>query len=336
MVTQLVEAKRGGSGEGVKEQSRGCLAKLAELRKVNREAHQAGDAMLKMAESERTKTDLVSQQLQNLQYQKIHLSRELHLCLGYKGTEGLELVSEAEFEAATTPEQRNGDRGSHAYELLRLSHEMKKREELIKSLKQQELRRKLYEGKLSQQRKFLDGLKVHLDDIADRAEPMKKEFTKVAPMASLEHANSQTAALLPAPLYAIYCQAHAYEVCFLDHSVTQIVGDVAEAIAFVKAQAALPASKAGDAGGAAAGPEKKKRKRPKDVEEDDSGRGGMTKPHPLAVAIEVCPQDAAGGPGKPLTLTFSYLPALQVVTVRQAPPPLPPVQSGHVSSIPPY
>ena len=27
MVTQLVEAKRGGSGEGVKEQSRGCLAK---------------------------------------------------------------------------------------------------------------------------------------------------------------------------------------------------------------------------------------------------------------------------------------------------------------------
>jgi len=121
-------------------------------------------------------------------------------------------VSETEFEAATTAEQRNGERGSHAYELLRLSHEMKKREELIKSLKQQELRRKLYEGKLLTQRKFLDGLKVHLDDIADRAEPVKKEFSKVTPMAALERADASTAELLPAPLYAIYCQAHAYEV----------------------------------------------------------------------------------------------------------------------------
>ncbi|KAJ1469845.1 Fms-interacting protein-domain-containing protein [Baffinella frigidus] len=316
MVTQLVEGKRGGgSTEGGKEKGRDCLVKMAELRKVNREAHQAADSMLKMAESERLKTDMVSQQLQNLQYQKIHLSRELHLCLSYKGTDGLEVVTEDDFEAATTAEQRNGERGSHAYELLRLSHEMKKREELIKSLKQKELRRKLYEGKLLSQRKFLDGMRVHLDDISDRAEPVRKEFSKVTPMASLERDDSSTAGLLPAPLYAIYYQAHAYEVCFLDTSVTSIVGDTADAIAYVKAQAALPAQSSRGGEGAATGGERKKRRRGKGEEGEDGDRGGLTKAHPLAVAVEIPPREG-DALSKKITLTFSYLPTLQVVTVK--------------------
>ena len=99
-------------------------------------------------------------QLQNLQYQKIHLNKELHLCLNYHGHDGIELVSDADFEANTTEEQRKGPKGSHAYELARLTFEMKKREELVSSLKTLELRRKLYEGKLAMQRKFLDSLQV--------------------------------------------------------------------------------------------------------------------------------------------------------------------------------
>jgi hypothetical protein len=82
------------------------------------------------------------------------------VCLNYHGHEGIELVSEAEFEANTTEEQRKGPRGSHSYELARLTFEMKKREELVASLKTHELRRKLYEGKLTLQRKFLDSLQV--------------------------------------------------------------------------------------------------------------------------------------------------------------------------------
>ena len=82
------------------------------------------------------------------------------MCLNYHGHDGIELVSEAEFEANTTEEQRKGPRGSHSYELARLTFEMKKREELVSSLKTHELRRKLYEGKLSLQRKFLDSLQV--------------------------------------------------------------------------------------------------------------------------------------------------------------------------------
>lgn len=109
-----------------------------------------------------TPNTFVYQQLQNLQYQKIHLNKELHVCLNYHGHEGIELISEAEFEANTTEDQRKGPRGSHAYELARLTFEMKKREELVSSLKTHELRRKLYEGKLAMQRKFLDSLQVSL------------------------------------------------------------------------------------------------------------------------------------------------------------------------------
>ncbi len=93
------------------------------------------------------------------------------MCLNYHGHEGIELVSEAEFEANTTEEQRKGPRGSHSYELARLTFEMKKREELVSSLKTHELRRKLYEGKLTLQRKFLDSLQVSLPSLGCQSSP---------------------------------------------------------------------------------------------------------------------------------------------------------------------
>jgi hypothetical protein len=59
-------------------------------------------------------------QLQNLQYQKIHLNKELHMCLNYQGTE-IDVISEEEFEQNVKEEDRGGPRGSHAYELARLT-----------------------------------------------------------------------------------------------------------------------------------------------------------------------------------------------------------------------
>jgi len=76
-------------------------------------------------------------------------------------------------------------------------------------------------------------------------------------------------------------------------------------------QAALPAASSRSEGG-----EKKKRRRGKGEDGEDGG-DKLTKPHPLAVAVEVPPREG-DAQSKKITLTFSYLPSLQV------PSPLPP------------
>ena len=315
MVGDLVEEKRKGAAAGaLTERGRKCVVKMAEVRKVNRDAHEAADRLLAAAEAERAETDIISQQLQNLQYQKIHLSRELQMCLAYKGVEDLELISEADFEACTPEEQRGGARGTHAYELARLTAEMKKREDMIKTLKQQDLRRRLLEGKLENQRKFLDSLQGHRETLHAAAEPIRKEFTRAGPLpsldASLDSATAAAAQLLPAPLYAIYYQAHAYEVSFREETTVSIEGDVAAAQAFTKSQANNPTSPK-----ALSPTDSKKRRKRKGEEREDKGEDVMA-PHPLRVHIKIPP--AAGSKAPALSLTFSYLHILQVVTVRHS------------------
>ena len=315
MVGELVEEKRKGvAAAALAERGRSCVVKIAEVRKVNRDAHEAADRLLAAAEAERANTDIISQQLQNLQYQKIHLSRELQLCLAYKGVEDLELLSEEDFEACTPEEQRGGPRGSHAYELARLTAEMKKREDMIKTLKQQDLRRQLYQGKLEKQRKFLDSLQGHRETLHAAAEPIRKEFTRAGPMpsleASLDTATAAAAQLLPAPLYAVFYQAHAYEVSFREETTVSIEGDVAAAQAFSKRQANNPTSPQ-----ALSPTDSKKRRKRKGDEREEKGEDVMA-PHPLRVHIKIPP--VAGSKAPALSLTFSYLHILQVVTVRHS------------------
>lgn len=252
----------------------------------------------------------VAVQLQNLQYQKIHLSRELQICLSYKGCEDLELLSEEDFEACTPEDQRGGPRGSHAYQLARLTAEMKKREEVIKSLKQQDLRRKLYQGKLQSQRKFLDGLMGCVENGHAALEPMRKEFTKTGPLPMLDSLTCDKAKLLPEPLYAIYQAAWTYDFNFREDTVVTIEGDVAAAHTFSKAQANMPTASQ------PMSPDSKKRRKRKGDERDDKEQESVTAPHPLTVHVKIPP--VAGSKAPTLSLVFSYLHILQIVSVKHS------------------
>jgi hypothetical protein len=64
MVGGLVEDKRkGAAGEGLAEQGKRCVLKMAEVRRANRDAHEAADRLVTAAEAERHATDVVSQQV---------------------------------------------------------------------------------------------------------------------------------------------------------------------------------------------------------------------------------------------------------------------------------
>lgn len=64
MVGGLVEEKRKvAAGAALAEQGKRCVVKMAEVRKVNRNAHEAADRLIAAAEAERSETDIVSQQV---------------------------------------------------------------------------------------------------------------------------------------------------------------------------------------------------------------------------------------------------------------------------------
>jgi len=63
MVGGLVEEKRKGASGAALEQGKRCVVKMAEVRKVNRNAHEAADRLIAAAEAERCETDIVSQQV---------------------------------------------------------------------------------------------------------------------------------------------------------------------------------------------------------------------------------------------------------------------------------
>ena len=64
MVSSMVEEKRKGApGEALAEQGKRCVLKMAEVRKANRDAHEAADRLITAAEAERHETDIVSQQV---------------------------------------------------------------------------------------------------------------------------------------------------------------------------------------------------------------------------------------------------------------------------------
>ena len=67
LVGELVgeRLKTGKSSPGLKEAAKMCVVKMAEVRKANRDAHEAADSMLCAAEAERNKTDQVSQQVRS-------------------------------------------------------------------------------------------------------------------------------------------------------------------------------------------------------------------------------------------------------------------------------
>lgn len=249
-----------------------------------------------------------------MQYQKIHLHKELHMCLNYQAVE-IDVISEVEFEANVATGSRGGDRGSHGYELARLSYEMQRREEQVKVFKSHTLRKQLYEQKLAGQRKFLDSIHGYLDNVTKAAEPLVKEFTKGEYVSPLETADISSASLLPAPLYAVYLQAHSFQEAVDKRVGAEILGDTRDAQAFIKASAAAAAEMAtpgGGGGGVDAGGEGKRKKRKAKHLGEGQARSEALAQHPLSVLIKV----PGEGSAPTVTLTFSYLPKLQVVTVK--------------------
>uniref|UniRef100_A0A182R2R0 THO complex subunit 5 n=1 Tax=Anopheles funestus TaxID=62324 RepID=A0A182R2R0_ANOFN len=313
------------------------LKKLNRLDKVR--IREGRDALHK----EKLRVDSNRLQLQNLLYEAEHLKREVQRCYMFKSQdEEIELVPVEEFyqqapESVSRPETTKTD--EHARRIARLEWELQQRKELDAHLKELLTLKQAVEKDIIAKTARLDSLGPRLRDLLIATRPLQEALEMPVEKGWKIR---KTVRLLPQPLYLLYANVTAYGEACDNFLVTSIQGDEEEA---KQMAAAINSYESETHCGSDSGNNSRDRADSDNDENehevhrgmkkrhhrghiktnlDEQRREKLLKPHPLSVTITIrakdCPTelstDHLSGPG--LSLTFTYLPNMQVVTVNIA------------------
>ncbi|XP_053673269.1 THO complex subunit 5 homolog [Anopheles nili] len=312
------------------------LKKLNRLDKVR--IREGRDALHK----EKLRVDSNRLQLQNLLYEAEHLRREVQRCYLFKSQdEEIELVPVAEFYekapvSVSRPEITKTD--EHARRIARLEWELQQRKELDVHLKELQTLKEAVEKDIVFKTERLDSLAPRLRDLLVATRPLQEALEM-----PIEKGwkIQKTVRLLPQPLYLLYANVTAYGEACDNYVSTTIQGDEEEAKQMVIiANEYEPGSRSDVDSGSNSrdrvdsdndeneheidrGTKKRHHRNLTKTNLDEQRREKLFKPHPLSVTITIrakeCPQ-ALSTNSRPLnpalSLTFSYLPNMQVVAMN--------------------
>ncbi|XP_035912615.1 THO complex subunit 5 homolog [Anopheles stephensi] len=313
------------------------LKKLNRLDKVR--IREGRDALHK----EKLRVDSNRLQLQNLLYEAEHLKREVQRCYMFKSQdEEIELVPEEEFyeqapASVSRPESTKSD--EHARRIARLEWELQQRKELDAHLKELLSLKQAIEKDIVAKTERLDSLGPRLRDLLIATRPLQEALEMPIEKGWKIR---KTVRLLPQPLYLLYANVTAYGEANDTLLTTSIQGDEEEARQMAAAVSSYEseAHRARDSSNnsrdradsdndeneheADRGAKKRHHRDHMKPSIDEQRREKLFKPHPLSVTITIrakdCPPELVADrqPGPGLSLTFSYLPNMQVVTVNIA------------------
>uniref|UniRef100_A0A182NNB4 Uncharacterized protein n=1 Tax=Anopheles dirus TaxID=7168 RepID=A0A182NNB4_9DIPT len=313
------------------------LKKLNRLDKVR--IREGRDALHK----EKLRVDSNRLQLQNLLYEAEHLKREVQRCYMFKSQdEEIELVPAEEFyahapEAVSRPEKTKTD--DHARRIARLEWELQQRKELDAHLKELLALKETIENDIVAKTERLDSLGPRLRELLIATRPLQEALEM-----PIEKGWKilKTVRLLPQPLYLLYANVTAYGEACDNLLATSIHGDEDEArqmVAFTS-EYELGGHSGSDTGSNTSrdrvdsdneeneheierGTKKRHHRGHMKANLDEQRQEKLFKPHPLSVTITIRAKDCSSAlvpsqPGPGLSLKFSYLPNLQVVTMTIA------------------
>ncbi|GAB4818095.1 hypothetical protein N2152v2_005141 [Parachlorella kessleri] len=267
---------------------------ILSLKQVHRELCEATEVLRDATAEAKTQLDQSSLQLQNLLYEQQHYEKEIAGCRAYKSAypdEKLELIPLGQFQ-----QQWQGQHNKplsddpHQVMLDRLSHELTSREETVRQLEAVKARRDALASEVARKRSELGALETEVAKLRAAAQKVQQQFG--IPQPGLGDA-SRRAGLLPPPLYLIYTQlAAAAAGLAADGPVVASVTVVGE----VPLQDGMQRSASGPS--AATG----------------QPAGGAHEAYPLAVNLALRKTPVTNS-APSLSLTFSYIPSLNIVTV---------------------
>ncbi|XP_022085627.1 THO complex subunit 5 homolog isoform X2 [Acanthaster planci] len=278
------------------------------LKKLNRVAHLRCKAVRETTMGGKQRVDSLHLQLQNLLYEVMHLQKEIKKCREFKSKdEDIELVDVETFyreapSEISAPHATKKD--PHKQRLARLDWELEQRKRLAEKLKDCQSNTDILAREINTKEEYLDSLQPQLATILQATIPVQEYLSMPIHEIRAQH---QTAKLLPRPLYILYVQASAYQEARDSSMSLKIEGDKD---AVISAGSASPVIEEESDSDNEESLTQSKRRRKTIGNKLEEKRQKLLAKHPLQVVMTLKFKD-----GSVLTLTFSYLTSLHIVTV---------------------
>eukprot|EP00041_Stephanoeca_diplocostata_P034808 m.1205661 g.1205661 ORF g.1205661 m.1205661 type:complete len:713 (+) comp24583_c0_seq4:71-2209(+) len=287
------------------------------VRMSNRNCLTASDATAK----EREVLDANHLQLQNVLYEKLHVEKEIRRCEQFQSRH-------RDIVLANTENDVENDVSPHETMLASLNSELKERKRLQKMVAELKEKRKLLTVENDEKAEKMKQLPEYLNSILSAAKPVVEFFAEHneadCGMSSAGQSVDDTATYLPQPLFLLHACARDYGTIHGGVTVS-ISGDLVEAKSFaLEAQSQrLDSSEDNDmqddddAEVDDDDDDERPQRRGKGVKntEKSVSKSSLLQKHPLSVRLRVQGSGAPGDDALGVSLTFAYLPHLQVVTV---------------------
>eukprot|EP00941_MAST-03F_sp_MAST-3F-sp1_P006530 g6530.t1 len=282
---------------------------LLELKRCNREVFLALSESKEEVSKAKESLDAANLGLQNLEYEKQYLLREIERNQGFKTIEmdRISLVSPKVFEKETGRSLKSHEGDKHAYQLDRLAHELSTRQSQNEAEKELEFKRLAVEKQIAAKRDFLQDLPSRVRQIEKSTIPLQK-YLKMPN--SVNKKRYEKARNLPSPLYVLFCQLEGYVEAHL--SANQ------EESSF---QVHIYDPKHEREGRNESQSRKRKRKRDEALDDEEEGisnsnarDNALNVPKGLGVMLQV---EVEHGKGRQsVDIIFRYLPSLNCVTAE--------------------
>lgn len=202
---------------------------LLELKEVNRSIWEKVAEAKDVCKRVSADMDVADLRLQNLQYEKNHLVRQIRHCRDFHFDEAsVQLVDEATFERSASSELRAGDRHAapHDYQVNRMTHELQQRQALCSQRDRLLAEKAALVETNGSKRAVLEGMGAQLQSLVRLSLPLQELLQQKM---SLRWQEQRPLAVLPPPLRALFQRALAYRDTALPTLQVYIVGDVEKA-----------------------------------------------------------------------------------------------------------
>jgi THO complex subunit 5 len=183
---------------------------FVDLKELNRELLTDVEADKDKLNKHKEQLNQLHLRLQNFQYEKNHLLREIESCKNYRPKQQIDgLVSEEEFLHSATPDQLPQDKGDeHQVMLKRLAFELDQRRKLSDQIAEMTTRKKALIDMNESRANYLKGLQSKLKAIDTASKQLDPHITLSIKQ---RFKNADQAQFLPGPLYILFSHLNAYK-----------------------------------------------------------------------------------------------------------------------------
>jgi len=322
VLTARMKAVQNGKASGkagdLQGKVREALLAFADLKRLVRTGFENAHVMTQRIEATREEVDKLDLQLQNQNYEKTHVLKEIRRCHQFRSRhEAFEMLSKEEFLKLPqyASEAAELEQDEHKLMLARLDYEGKERKRLAAQLEELKARKEAQSKANGTKREQLAKLPSHLKAILKAASPLQDVLGRAEE--NLLPTGSK-ARFLPKPLYIVFSHITAYCTMSSGDYAVNVVGDVALAKDLFT-QGSLKTLDVNldeveqDDDDADDEEEAKRSTGDTDEEALAANQAKLMEAFPLNIEVVITTEE-----GQKVTLQFYYLHNLEVITVKSS------------------